>query len=693
MRQPQKNTETARRAPVPCGSSKRSSEIPCCSVVISGVGQRRSNRRHLWFSLRPDGTPPGKEGKKMAKRCLVGGFALSAVVLLSTGLAFGATNLWVGEAPPFEAQRLGTGGPDAYGYQWIDSDTVGGPTYDWIDITGIGTQVMGLADDNVVGPFPIGFDFPYYWYWVDSLYVGSNGYIAFGDNTNESHPFQQFPDPMKPNNLLSPLMSDLTFDFGSPSCYYYTSAGLDTFIISYIDVPFWDAGGGLGNNTFQIILSRADSAITFQYLDQTGAAPNPPGALSVGIEEITGTIGLQYFYDAGPPENAIHDSLAIRLYPPDSTTLVIDDIAVTKVCNQGSWGFFLFPGTPTTLWSVIQNVGNQSEAGFDVYCQVRDPSNAMVFADTVTVASLNPGEEDSLVFTPVWTPTVNGEHKLEVRSLLVGDMTPSNDSVMVEVRGVTYPTDLQWDDDLFETGYTWNGTNSGWGNRFTPPAYPTWVKEARCYINAVYFPPQSIVLGILDDSGPGGSPGNWLVQDTISVTSPGVWYTYNFATDSIVITSGSFYVGYIQLAASDPYLGMDMTPLYCRNTWEFTGAWAPSRHVDEMDNGLRAVVDFIVGVDESGEEPSPATSSRLFQNCPNPFFQTTDIRFQLPAPGHATLTVYDAAGRVVATLLDEELSAGAHKVRWEKENTPAGIYFYKLTSGQFSSARKLIVLR
>jgi len=57
-----------------------------------------------------------------------------------------------------------SGGPDAYGYTWKNSShTSNPPSYNWVDITTRGDQVTGLADDNVVGPFPIPAGFQYYW--------------------------------------------------------------------------------------------------------------------------------------------------------------------------------------------------------------------------------------------------------------------------------------------------------------------------------------------------------------------------------------------------------------------------------------------------------------------------------------------------------------------------------------------------
>jgi len=55
-----------------------------------------------------------------------------------------------------------SGGPDTYGYTWIDSDVEEGLKFDWIDISSTGIPVTGLSDDNFAGPFPIGFPFNYY---------------------------------------------------------------------------------------------------------------------------------------------------------------------------------------------------------------------------------------------------------------------------------------------------------------------------------------------------------------------------------------------------------------------------------------------------------------------------------------------------------------------------------------------------
>ena len=118
---------------------------------------------------------------------------LAVAFVLWAGNSFAASNVGVKSDPPLVT---GTGGPDDYGYTWIDSDSAGGPNYQWVDITtkaGAVEITSMMGDDNVVGPLDVGFDFNYYWYTVDHCYIGSNGYISFADNDNYSHPFSMLP--------------------------------------------------------------------------------------------------------------------------------------------------------------------------------------------------------------------------------------------------------------------------------------------------------------------------------------------------------------------------------------------------------------------------------------------------------------------------------------------------------------------
>jgi hypothetical protein len=563
---------------------------------------------------------------------------------------------------------LGAGGPDVYGYRWIDSDTVapGAPTYNWIDISSIGTQVTGLGDDNVVGPFSLGFDFPYYWYTVNSFFVGSNGYIAFDDNYLEAAPFPTIPNTARPNNLLAPFMSDLDFSAGTPACYYWTNAALDTFIIAYHDVRFWNISTSL--NTFEIILTRADSSIIFQYHTQQGV---PSGgyvnALTVGIENIAGDVGLQYNHDQQPTYNAIHGDLSILFYPPDSTAYEVHDVGVMKVMNDVSGAFFLYNGDAIDFWGSIQNMGNQTEAGFDVYCQVRNASNVVVFADTMSVASLDPGQTDSLVFAPSWSTTSNGVYRMKVKSLL-SDMVPGNDSIMLEFRVVTYPTELMYDIGFAHTGFSWNGPNSGYGVRFEPPVYPTKVNTARFNVNSLTGTP-TVNVQILDDDGAGGIPGTVLFETPQVVTTEG-WYDIDVSGQNIEFTDGAFFIACIQSVASDPYFGMDTVPLAGRRTWEYTGVWAPYRENETHDVLIRAMVDFGTGVEEFELLPDGESVSVIAS--PNPFTRMTAI--SVP-PTQRNILIYDAAGRSVRTLEVNNGVAYWNGANDDQRKLSQGVYF------------------
>ena len=83
----------------------------------------------------------------------------------------------------------------------------------------------------------------------------------------------------------------------------------------------------------------------------------------------------------------------------------------------------------------------------------------------------------------------------------------------------------------------------------------------------------------------------------------------------------------------------------------------------------------------------------LHQNYPNPFNPNTTIRFEVETHRHATLHIYDITGRVVKTLVDEQLQPGEYEVQWDASNVASGVYFYRLHAGDRQITRKLVLLK
>jgi hypothetical protein len=83
----------------------------------------------------------------------------------------------------------------------------------------------------------------------------------------------------------------------------------------------------------------------------------------------------------------------------------------------------------------------------------------------------------------------------------------------------------------------------------------------------------------------------------------------------------------------------------------------------------------------------------LSQNYPNPFNPTTNIKYQIANNGFVTLKVYDILGNEVATLVNEKKSAGYYEVTFDASNYPTGVYFYKLTTDNFTETKKMLMIK
>ncbi|HWR82634.1 MAG TPA: S8 family serine peptidase [Candidatus Deferrimicrobium sp.] len=193
------------------------------------------------------------------------------------------------------------------GVSWIDSDEPGGPDFNWIDVRSTGTLVNGLTDDNLVGPLPIDFDFPFLQSTYSEFYIGSNGLIGFGPTTGlSSLDNMVMPTTGAPDNILAWCWSDL--DILNPSnpggAVYYQSDG-QRLVVQFVDYPKYGGSAGAVINAEVILWSDGKMLYQYHTVDQ-------------GFSTLDCTVGWEHSWTGVTVAfNAdyIHDSLALFFFP------------------------------------------------------------------------------------------------------------------------------------------------------------------------------------------------------------------------------------------------------------------------------------------------------------------------------------------------------------------------------------------
>jgi len=187
------------------------------------------------------------------------------------------------------------------GYNWDDSKTTSGPSFNWVDISSVGTKVP-LGDDDFID-VTLPFNFSFYGQNKTNIKISSNGYLTFGDQPikydNEPIPNQEV---LSANDLIAPFWEDFNPLKGG-GIYYYSLPAEERFIVQYQDVQPFSVSGYY---TFQVIL-ESDGTIFFQYKNLNG----PTNQATIGLENANGTEGIQVAYNSNYAEN----NLAVQFEP------------------------------------------------------------------------------------------------------------------------------------------------------------------------------------------------------------------------------------------------------------------------------------------------------------------------------------------------------------------------------------------
>ncbi len=159
-------------------------------------------------------------------------------------------------------------------------------------------------------------------------------------------------------------------------------------------------------------------------------------------------------------------------------------------------------------------------------------------------------------------------------------------------------------------------------------------------------------------------------------------------------SSGPAAIGANQAVSSTvpEFMSQPATSAYRGRVWF---VWADPRQYGLQVYGNNQVY---LPTDVTDHPSSLPTLYSLGQNFPNPFNPTTEITFELPHRSRVTLTVYDLLGRQVRQLAGGMKEAGKYRVEWNGTNeqgqaVASGVYFYRLTTAEFSQSRKMLLLK
>lgn len=345
--------------------------------------------------------------------------------------------------------------------------------------------------------------------------------------------------------------------------------------------------------------------------------------------------------------------------------------------------FLSLPGSfiVNTAYTIRGKVTNGGTNGY-TNLPIRFSVNGTIIT-TNTISSLPSGAVDSSSFS--WTPLVAGAYTLKIFSGAAIDTNRNNDTITT-VANVLPPGLINAQTLLCRNGL----------NILIPS------------IGAA--PPDSIMINIINAFN---------VVD-VNVRIDTVLHTWD-ADLTFNLRRGAANVNFIdQVGGSgDNFIGTVLndsaaTPI-ASGVAPFTGTYRPSNPLTAIngqpvngswvlqitdvaagDSGvlkawcIQVTYQTLVGGIETVEIPNYYS---LAQNYPNPFNPSTSIKFSVPKPTNVTLKIYDVLGKEVAVLVNEMKQPGFHTVDFNASNLASGIYFYRIDAGEFTSVKRMVLVK
>jgi len=436
----------------------------------------------------------------------------------------------------------------------------------------------------------------------------------------------------------------------------------------------------------------------------------------------------------------------IRVFQPFEHDAMVRNILVESQYN---------PGAVITTRVVVENFGLNEET-FDATCEINISDNTE-YSETITSITLEPGENTTITFPSYTASDENELFQIVATTILDGDMDESNDSmvkwfntytteremVVLEIGTGTWcqfcPGAAMGAEDLVDNGHDVAVVEYHNGDPFANV-----YSDARNTYYGISGFPTAVFDGVekfIGGSNNQSMYSNYLpiYQDRIQIKSAftvdicgendGNNYDLGIVVNKMATIPWDNLVLHVALTESDipfnwqgqnhlewverlmmpdaegtPIDMMSNDNLTVNLDFALNSSWVLENceltaFVQNLDNkeilqGTKVMLTDLTPLDvEDDNRTSLPLKTGLSANYPNPFNPSTTINFTLKETQFVILKVYDMLGREVQTLVNEQRQTGIYNVQFDASELGSGVYFYRMTAGDFNETRKMILVK
>ena len=189
---------------------------------------------------------------------------------------------------------------------------------------------------------------------------------------------------------------------------------------------------------------------------------------------------------------------------------------------------------------------------------------------------------------------------------------------------------------------------------------------------------------------------NWEANTEPDMISGGKYKIYRASNYSSTPPTS----GYSLIATINAYSGGNPVTSYTDyDVFAYPSSWWVHYKIKARDNTSKEstysnIASYNAVLYKTATDKEPVISEySLEQNYPNPFNPATTLSFAIPENSPVRLQIYDINGRLVEELINQQLSAGRYEVSFDASTFASGVYLYRLTAGNFTQTRKMMLLK